>query len=80
VAWPPPQRYDCHNNIHYDAAADPRWLLTTRSFDASPNGVGREISVVASANSTFGGWPATVPVVARGNATEQLYSMITFRW
>jgi hypothetical protein len=62
------------------AAGSPRWLLTTRSYDASPGGVGREISVVAGANSSFGGWPATVPVVARGNATEQLYSMITFRW
>jgi len=79
VAWPPPQRYDCHNNLYFDDA-DSRWVLTTRSYDTSPGGVGREISVVESAGASFGGWPATVPVVARGNASEQLYSMASFRW
>lgn len=77
VAWPSPQRYDCHNNLFFDSV---RWVLTTRSYDARPGGVGREISVVASANASFGGWPEAVPVVARGTASEQLYSMITFRW
>jgi hypothetical protein len=86
VAWPPPQRYDCHQNLFLDAGdgasggGGPRWVLTTRSFDDSPGGVGREVSVVASANSSFGGWPGVAPVVARGNASEQLYSMITWRW
>jgi hypothetical protein len=79
VAWPPPQRYDCQNNLYWDDVYG-HWVLTTRSYDASPEGAGREISVIQSAGVSFGGWPAAVPVVAHGNASEQLYSMATFRW
>jgi len=84
ISWPSPHRWDCHNNAFLDArsAEGARWLLTTRDYDKNGSaGLGRQISVVAGAGSSFGGWPAATPVVASGTtADEQLYSMITFRW
>lgn len=76
VSFPAPQRWDCHNNLEWDAASQV-WLATTRDgFSAPP---GRTIGI-ATAPATLE-FPSVAPIeTLAGSDDMQLYSQITFAW
>ena len=76
LAWPDPQRYDCHNNLFFDGA---RWVATTR--DGFGSGAGRTIGMTTSAGVDLAFNTSVAPTMTlAGAADHQLYSQITFTW
>ena len=76
LAWPDPQRYDCHNNLFFDGA---RWVATTR--DGFGSGPGRTIGMTTSAGAALSFNTSEAPTMTlAGTADHQLYSQITFTW
>ena len=77
VAWPSPQRWDCHNNLLHDGD---RWVATTRDgFSAPP---GRAIGMAASMPGQGIRFDTTrAPrLTLEGTLQAQLYSQLTFKW
>ena len=78
ITWPPPQRYDCHNNLFFDAPSQ-RYVATTRDGFSQAPGRTIGIAVSPSAKLTFNTSEAPACTLA-GTSAKQLYSQITFRW
>ena len=78
LAFPQPQRYDCHNQIFFDASRE-KYIMTTRDgFSASP---GRAIGMAETRSSAFDFDTSKAPtLVEAGDLDHQLYSQISFRW
>eukprot|EP00935_MAST-01C_sp_MAST-1C-sp1_P000037 g37.t1 len=79
LKWPAPQRYDDHQNLHFDEMEN-RYMLTTRDYTS---GSGRDIGIVRSTEegpAGWGKWAATAENVEQGNNDHQLYSQITFQF
>ena len=78
VKWPSPQRYDCHNNLVWDAAAG-EYVATTRDgFSAAP---GRAIGLALSQKNALAFDTSKPPTLSLGGTLQhQLYSQITFPW
>ena len=79
VDWPSPHRYDCHNNLVYDAKAD-EYIATTRiGFNVGP---GREVGLARSEKGRLAFDTSKPPSTSKlgGSSQHQLYSQITFPW
>ena len=75
LAWPDPQRYDCHNNLFFDGA---RWVATTRT---ASDRAGRTIGMTTSARGDLAFNTSVAPTrTLAGTTDHQLYSQITFTW
>lgn len=78
LAWPDPQRYDCHNNLFWDSRLS-KYTAVTRDGFSGP--VGRTIGISTSLDESFGFDTSTAPLKALyGDERRQLYSQITFPW
>ena len=78
VTWPSPQRYDCHNNLYYDAA-NKSYVATTR--DGFSGALGRTIGMTRSVPGTFSfDTAASPPMIEHGDKDHQLYSQVTWLW
>jgi hypothetical protein len=79
VPWPSPQRFDCHNQVIWDATHGGRYIATTR--DGFSGDDGRTIGIAASPTSDFAFDTSKPPAETfHGNADHQLYSQITWPW
>jgi len=78
VDWPAPQRYDCHNNLFFDAPTS-RYIATTRDgFSSAP---GRAIGIANSSSAALNFDTSAAPkLTLSGSMQHQLYSQITFPW
>ena len=79
VTWPSPQRYDCHNNLFWDAA-NSTYVATTR--DGFSGALGRTIGLTRSVpGAGFSFSTATSPpMIEHGDKSHQLYSQVTPPW
>eukprot|EP00900_Chrysochromulina_parva_P003258 jgi/Chrpa1/12933/Chrysochromulina_OHIO_Genome00022119-RA len=78
LAWPSPQRYDCHNQVFWDEPLQ-RYVAVTRDGFSGP--VGRTIGITTSPTGALGFDTTAAPLEALyGDEQRQLYSQITFRW
>ena len=78
ISWPAPQRYDCHNNLWFDAV-EGRWVATTRDgFSSAP---GRAVGMAETPSAVLAFNTSAAPqLTLSGSLSHQLYSQITFRW
>ena len=79
VTWPSPQRYDCHNNLFYDAP-NKSYVATTR--DGFSGALGRTIGLTRSAPGKGFDFStkASPPMIEHGDKDHQLYSQVTWPW
>ena len=78
LAFPPPQRYDCHNQVYYSPTAKSYVLTTRDGFEGDP---GRTIGLANSDGDKFKFDTSMAPTcVEKGDADHQLYSQVTWQW
>jgi hypothetical protein len=78
LAFPSPQRYDCHNQVLYSPEKK-AYFATTRNGFSGP--VGRTIGMLESNTDDFSFDTTDAPVtIEEGNKTYQLYSQTTWEW
>lgn len=75
LAFPKPQKYDCHSNLFFDQKLGV-YLGTTRELVGTDRA--RAIGRTQSANGNFDDWPLTTELIDQGTSDHQLYSQITF--
>lgn len=75
IAWPAPQRYDCHNNLFLHEG---QWVATTRNYIDDE----RMIAIQLSATDALDSFDTTVdPTTTMSlDKDHQLYSQITKFW
>ena len=79
IHWPPPQRWDCLNNLAFDTADGGRWVATTR--DGFAKAPGRTIGIALSSTGALAWNTTEAPREAlAGSSARQLYSQVTFPW
>jgi hypothetical protein len=81
ISWPPPQKWDTHNNVFFDDAGQ-TYVATTRSVPVEPTGLERETSLTRSVGPhfVFDTSKEAPPVIMRGNISHQTYAQVTFPW
>ena len=80
VSWPPPQKWDTHNNVFFDEASQ-TYVVTTRSVPEEPTGLERETSLTRSIGPKYAfDFSVAPPVILRGNISHQTYAQVTFPW
>ena len=81
ISWPPPHKWDTHNNVFFDEQ-EQAYIVTTRSVPVEPTGLERETSLTRSTGPryNFDTSKEAPPVILRGNISHQTYAQITFPW
>ncbi len=80
TSWPPPQKWDTHNNVFWDEVGQ-TYVATTRSVVAETDGMERETSITRSAGPRWEfDTSKQLPIILRGNISHQPYAQITFPW
>ena len=80
VSWPPPQKWDTHNNVFFDERTQ-SYVVTTRNIPVESTGVERETSLTRSVGPKYDfDFSKAPPVIMRGNISHQTYAQITFPW
>jgi hypothetical protein len=80
VSWPPPQKWDTHQNVFFDDTSQ-TYVVTTRSVPEEPTGLERETSLTRSTGPSYDfDFTKAPPVIVRGNLSHQTYAQVTFPW
>ena len=80
ISWPPPQKWDTHNNVFFDERSQ-SYVATTRDIPIETTGVERETSLTFSMGKEFAfNTTAPPPVIVRGSQAHQTYAQVTFPW
>ena len=79
VSWPPPQKWDTHNNVFFDETSQ-SYVVTTRNIPVESTGVERDEPARSAPRFEDFDFSQAPPVIMRGNISHQTYAQVTFPW